>query len=134
MTGNRQAPEDTRFAGMSFVFTGALARRSRDESAAEVIRHGGKVSSSVSKLTDYVVVGTDPGSKHDKARSLGVAILTEDDFEKLLAGKLPTSFANPQSAKGSPKSKRIGGTKPDSQESRKPKTPHSKKSPQRSML
>jgi DNA ligase (NAD+) len=134
MTGNRQAPEDTRFAGMSFVFTGALARRSRDEAAAEVIRHGGKVSSSVSKLTNYVVVGTDPGSKHDKARSLGVAILTEDEFEKLLAGKLPTSFANPQSAKGSPKSKRIGGTKPDSQESRKPKTPRSKKSPQRSML
>jgi DNA ligase (NAD+) len=134
MTGNRQAPEDTRFAGMSFVFTGALARRSRDEAAAEVIRHGGKVSSSVSKLTNYVVVGTDPGSKHDKARSLGVAILTEDDFEKLLAGKLPTSFDNPQSAKGSPKSKRIGGTKPNSHESRKPKTPHSKKSPQRSML
>jgi DNA ligase (NAD+) len=134
MTGNRQAPEDTRFAGMSFVFTGALARRSRDEAAAEVIRHGGKVSSSVSKLTNYVVVGTDPGSKHDKARSLGVAILTEDDFEKLLAGKLPTSFDNPQSAKGSPKSKRIGGTKPNSHESRKPKTPHSKKSPQRSVL
>ena len=134
MTGNRQAPEDTRFAGMSFVFTGALARRSRDESAAEVIRHGGKVSSSVSKLTDYVVVGTDPGSKHDKARSLGVAILTEDDFEKLLAGKLPTSFDNRQSAKGSPKSKRIGGTKPNSNESGKPKTPHSQKQPQRSML
>ena len=134
MTGNRQAPEDTRFAGMSFVFTGALARRSRDESAAEVIRHGGKVSSSVSKLTNYVVVGTDPGSKHDKARSLGVAILTEDDFEKLLAGKLPTSFDNRQSAKGSPKSKRIGGTKPNSNESGKPKTPHSQKQPQRSML
>jgi DNA ligase (NAD+) len=134
MTGNRQAPEDTRFAGMSFVFTGALARRSRDEAAAEVIRHGGKVSSSVSKLTNYVVVGTDPGSKHDKARSLGVAILTEDDFEKLLAGKLPTSFDNRQLAKGSPKSKRIGGAKPNSHESRKPKTPHSKKSPQRSML
>ena len=47
-------------------------------------QHGGKVSSSVSKKTDYVVVGTDPGSKYDKAKELGVAILTEAEFEKLL--------------------------------------------------
>jgi len=87
MTEKRQAPEDARFAGKTFVFTGALARRSRDEAAAEVLRHGGKVSGSVSKLTDYVVVGADPGSKHDKARSLGVTILHEDDFDKLLSGK-----------------------------------------------
>jgi DNA ligase (NAD+) len=88
MAEKRQAPEDTRLAGKSFVFTGALARRSRDQAGAEVMRHGGKVSGSVSKLTDYVVAGADPGSKHDKARSLGVTILNEDDFEKLLEGKL----------------------------------------------
>jgi DNA ligase (NAD+) len=134
MTGNRQAPEDTRFAGMSFVFTGALARRSRDEAGMEVIRHGGKVSSSVSKLTDFVVVGSDPGSKHDKARSLGVTILTEDDFEKLLAGKLQTSSEKSHSAKGSPKSKRTGRTKQNSNEHREPKSSQSKKSPQQSMF
>jgi DNA ligase (NAD+) len=73
-----------KFAGKSFVFTGALEHRSREEAGQLVMQHGGKVSSSVSKKTDYVVVGADPGSKHDKAKSLGVAILTESDFEKLL--------------------------------------------------
>jgi len=134
MTGNRQAPEDTRFAGMSFVFTGALMRRSREEAGAEVMRHGGKVSSSVSKLTSFVVVGSDPGSKHDKARSLGVTILTEDDFEKLLAGKLPTSSDKSQSTKGSPKSKQNGRAKQNSTEPRELKSSQSKKSPQRSMF
>jgi DNA ligase (NAD+) len=52
-----------------------------------VQQHGGKVSSSVSKKTNYVVVGTDPGSKYDKAKELGVAILTEGEFEKLIAAK-----------------------------------------------
>ena len=90
MTEKRAAPEDTRFAGKTFVFTGALARRSREEGGAEVARHGGKVTSSVSKLTDYVVVGADPGSKYDKARSLGVTILNEDEFDDLLAGRRNT--------------------------------------------
>jgi DNA ligase (NAD+) len=49
-----------------------------------VQQHGGKISGSVSKKTDYVVVGTDPGSKYDKAKELGVKILTETEFEKLL--------------------------------------------------
>jgi DNA ligase (NAD+) len=83
----RAAPEDARFATMTFVFTGALERRSREEAGAEVVRHGGKVSGSVSKLTDYVVVGADPGSKYTKARSLGVTILNEDEFDDLLAGR-----------------------------------------------
>ena len=77
-----------RLAGQSFVFTGTLARRSREEAGELVGRHGGKVVSSVSKSTDYVVVGADPGSKYDKAKSLGVRILTEDEFEALLDGKL----------------------------------------------
>jgi len=87
MTEKRAAPEDTRFSGKIFVFTGALERRSRDEAGAEVSRHGGKISASVSKLTDYVVVGADPGSKYDKARSLGVTVLSEDEFDDLLAGR-----------------------------------------------
>jgi DNA ligase (NAD+) len=49
-----------------------------------VKQHGGTISGSVSKKTSYVVVGTDPGSKYDKAKSLGVPVLTEKEFEKLL--------------------------------------------------
>jgi DNA ligase (NAD+) len=52
-----------------------------------VKQHGGKVSGSVSKKTDYVVVGAEPGSKYEKAKELGVPILTESEFEKLLAMK-----------------------------------------------
>src|SRR6266852_5810656 len=83
-TEQRKAPKDSRLAGKTFVFTGALARRSREEAAELVSSHGGKTSSTVSKKTDYVVVGADPGSKYDKAKSLGVAILDEAAFEKLL--------------------------------------------------
>ncbi len=76
-----------KFAGKSFVFTGGLANRSREEAGEIVQQHGGKVSGSVSKKTDYVVVGTDPGSKHEKARELGVTILDESEFEKLVGLK-----------------------------------------------
>jgi DNA ligase (NAD+) len=76
-----------KLVGKSFVFTGALANRSRDEAGELVQQHGGKVSSSVSKKTDYVVVGTDPGSKYDKAKELGVTVLTEPEFEKLIGLK-----------------------------------------------
>jgi len=84
MKEERQAPKDTRFAGMTFVFTGTLERRSREEAEALVTSHGGKAGSSVSKKTSYVVVGADPGSKYDKAKELGVKILDEAQFEKLL--------------------------------------------------
>ena len=69
---------------MTFVFTGTLARRSREEAEALVAEQGGKSGSSVSKKTNYVVVGTDPGSKLAKAESLGVPILNEAAFDKLL--------------------------------------------------
>lgn len=72
-----------RLAGKSFVFTGGLERHTREEAGEIVQRHGGKVSGSVSKKTDYVVAGTDPGSKYDKAKELGVTILTESEFEKI---------------------------------------------------
>ena len=84
----RQEMVSKRLAGQSFVFTGTLARRSREEAGELVGRHGGKVVGSVSKNTDYVVVGADPGSKYEKAKSLGVRTLTEDEFEALLEGKL----------------------------------------------
>lgn len=87
MKEERQAPRDTRLAGKSFVFTGTLERHTREDAGALVVSHGGKVISSVSKKTDYVVVGADPGSKYDKAKSLGVPILDEAAFEKLISRK-----------------------------------------------
>ena len=117
MTEKREAPEDTRFAGKTFVFTGALARRSRDEAGAEVARHGGKVTNSVSKLTDYVVIGADPGSKSDKARSLGVTTLNEEEFDDLLAGRrkeepdLSPPLAVRASTKGKGRSKKVSNSR-----------------------
>jgi DNA ligase (NAD+) len=83
----RKEPKDSRFAGMTFVFTGTLERRSREDAEALVAAHGGKAGSSVSKKTNYVVVGADPGSKYDKAKSLGVPILDEAQFDKLTSAK-----------------------------------------------
>jgi DNA ligase (NAD+) len=83
-TAEKRKVKSDKFAGKSFVFTGGLANRSREEAGEIVQQHGGKVSGSVSKKTDYVVVGTDPGSKYDKAKELGVTILSEGEFEKLL--------------------------------------------------
>jgi DNA ligase (NAD+) len=83
-TAEKRKVKSDKLAGKSFVFTGGLANRSREEAGEIVQQHGGKVSGSVSKKTDYVVVGTDPGSKHDKAKELGVTILSEGGFEKLL--------------------------------------------------
>jgi len=83
-TAEKREIKSDKLAGKSFVFTGSLANRSREEAGEIVVQHGGKVSSSVSKKTDYVVVGADPGSKHDKAKELGVTVLTEKEFEKLV--------------------------------------------------
>ncbi len=85
-TEKRQVKSD-KFAGKSFVFTGGLANRSREEAGEIVQQHGGKVSGTVSKKTNYVVVGTDPGSKYEKAKELGVTVLSEAEFEKLLGLK-----------------------------------------------
>jgi DNA ligase (NAD+) len=85
MKEERAAPKSAKFAGMTFVFTGTLAKRSREEAEALVAAHGGKAGSSVSKKTSYVVVGADPGSKFDKAKSLKVPTLDETQFEKLLS-------------------------------------------------
>jgi DNA ligase (NAD+) len=83
-TAEKRVLKSQKLAGKSFVFTGGLANRSREEAGALVMAHGGKISGSVSKKTDYVVVGTDPGSKYDKAKELEVSVLTEAQFEKLV--------------------------------------------------
>ncbi|MGH9699471.1 MAG: NAD-dependent DNA ligase LigA [Candidatus Acidiferrales bacterium] len=87
MKEERKSPKGSKFAGKTFVFTGTLSNRSREEAESLVAAQGGKAGSSVSKKTDYVVVGADPGSKHEKAKSLGVPILDEAGFEKLLASR-----------------------------------------------
>ncbi|MEC9485945.1 MAG: NAD-dependent DNA ligase LigA [Prosthecochloris sp.] len=72
------------FDGMKVVFTGALERYTRDEAAALVGERGGKPVSSVSRRTDLVVAGSDAGSKLEKARKLGVRVVSEEEFESLL--------------------------------------------------
>ena len=71
-------------SGKQFVLTGTLESMTRDEAKRKIIEAGGRVTSSVSAKTDYVVAGTDPGSKLTKAQKLGIAILNEQEFQKLL--------------------------------------------------
>jgi DNA ligase (NAD+) len=73
-------------AGLTFVVTGGLNNYTRDSIAETITAHGGKPTSSVSKKTDYVLVGSDPGSKLAKAQELGVSIIDEAAFEALLQG------------------------------------------------
>ena len=74
-------------AGLTFVVTGSLDSFSRDGINEVIAAHGGKSASSVSKKTDYVLVGADPGSKLQKAQELGVTIIDESRFKELLAGR-----------------------------------------------
>jgi DNA ligase (NAD+) len=86
-TAEKREVKSNKLEGKSFVFTGGLANRTREDAGEIVRQHGGQVVSSVSKKTSYVVVGTDPGSKYDKAKELGVPILSEVEFEKLVGLK-----------------------------------------------
>ena len=75
---------DPRFAGKTFVFTGTLTKMTRGEAQEMVLSRGGKAAGSVSKKTDYVVAGDSAGSKLEKARKLGVTVLTEDEFLEMI--------------------------------------------------
>lgn len=77
---SKQTTQDARFAGQTFVLTGALTKFTREEASEIIEQMGGKVSGSVSKKTSYVVVGENAGSKERKARELEIHILSEDDF------------------------------------------------------
>ncbi|HYN26029.1 MAG TPA: helix-hairpin-helix domain-containing protein, partial [Pyrinomonadaceae bacterium] len=79
-----QAAVDERFAGKQFVLTGTLPGYTRDEARALVESRGGRVTSSVSKKTDYVIAGDEAGSKLDKATTLGVTVLDEAAFKGML--------------------------------------------------
>jgi len=80
-TANRQQSDV--FAGLTFVVTGTLPTFSRDDAKAFIESHGGKVTDSVSKKTSYLVLGEAPGSKYEKAKSLGVKIIGEEELKKL---------------------------------------------------
>ena len=81
---SKRVIHDTRFAGKTFVLTGALSKFTREEATEKIELFGGKASGSVSKKTSYVVVGENAGSKERKARELGIPILSEDQFLEMI--------------------------------------------------
>gem|GEM_PF-610435 len=84
MTLKQELGTDNRFEGKVFVLTGSLEKYSRDEASQVIEKLGGKTSSSVSKKTDYVLAGEDAGSKLKKAQELGVKIISEIEFDKMI--------------------------------------------------
>jgi len=89
MADERDASVPRTLEGLTIVVTGSLAGFSRDDAKEAIVTRGGKAAGSVSKKTAYVVVGDSPGSKYDKAIELGVPVLDEDGFRKLLADGPP---------------------------------------------
>ncbi len=81
---SKSLSKSNKFKGKTFVFSGALESMTREKAKEEVRARGGKVSESVSQKTDYVVVGKKPGSKYQRALQLGVPIITEEEFWKML--------------------------------------------------
>ncbi len=86
MADERDASVERTLEGLSIVVTGSLTAFSRDDAKEAIVARGGKAAGSVSKKTAYLVAGDSPGSKYDKAVELGVPILDEDDFRRLLDG------------------------------------------------
>lgn len=81
---HREDIQDSRFNGKSFVLTGTLSKFTREQASSIIEKYGGKTTSSVSKKTTYVLVGENAGSKLDKARSLGINIISESEFEEMI--------------------------------------------------
>ena len=80
--GEKKATKETFFTGKTFVITGTLSEFSREEAGDKVTAFGGKVTSSVSKNTDYLICGENAGSKLTKAEKLGISILKDEEFMK----------------------------------------------------
>lgn len=87
MQAKRDKVKGALLSGKKFVLTGALEAYTREEAKELIASLGGDVTSSVSRNTDYVIVGSDPGSKYDRAKKLGVEILNEEEFEKMVKEK-----------------------------------------------
>ena len=83
-SGVSKVKENTLFSGKTFVLTGTLSGFSRKEAGEKIVNLGGKVTSSVSNNTDFVLVGENPGSKINKAEKLGIKTINEKEFIKLL--------------------------------------------------
>lgn len=88
LPAENNAPRSEVLRGLTFVLTGTLPSLTRDEAAALIESHGGKVGSSVSKKTSYVVAGEAAGSKLEKAQRLGIAVLDEAGLQALIAERL----------------------------------------------
>jgi DNA ligase (NAD+) len=91
MADERDVSVPRTLVGLTIVVTGSLNGFSRDDAKEAILARGGRASGSVSKKTDYVVAGDSPGSKYEKAVELGVPILDEDGFRRLLEEGPPRS-------------------------------------------
>ncbi|MBQ8731914.1 MAG: NAD-dependent DNA ligase LigA [Oscillospiraceae bacterium] len=85
---SKAAPKGNLFAGKTFVLTGTLPTLTRDQASAMIVAEGGKVSSSVSKKTSYVLAGEEAGSKLTKANQLGIPVISEEDLHRMLSGEV----------------------------------------------
>ena len=83
----KKIKQDPYFSGNTFVLTGSLQLYTRDEASEIIESLGGKTSSSVSKKTKAVIVGSDPGSKYTKAKELGIEILSEEEFKEKISSR-----------------------------------------------
>ena len=84
MVAEKEDGADDRFAGMTFVLTGTLEKYSREQATEIIEKFGGKTSGTVSKKTSYVLAGESAGSKLVKAQTLGIRIITEQEFEEMV--------------------------------------------------
>ena len=80
----QEESEDQRFYGKIFVLTGSLEKYTREEASQIIEKYGGKTSGSVSKKTSYVLAGEEAGSKLTKAQTLGIQVITEQEFEEMI--------------------------------------------------